>query len=94
MEHPNATWNDFSTRIVQRDVSYQVPSNFLNDEEQTKAQMASLRQEMKNLCSELQEHRVNAVENPCQRDPNQNAEKKHHTVLQLLPHQRTHSKLV
>ena len=24
MENPNATWNDFSTRIIQRDVSYQV----------------------------------------------------------------------
>ena len=36
MEHPNATWNDFSTRILQRDMSYQVSSNFLNDEEQTK----------------------------------------------------------
>ena len=24
MEHPNATWNDFSTRIIQRDVSYWV----------------------------------------------------------------------
>ena len=37
MEHPNATWNDFSTRIIQRDMSYQVSSNFLNDEEQTKS---------------------------------------------------------
>ena len=62
MENPNATWNDFSTRIIQRDVSFQVSSNFLNDEEQTKAQMATLGQEMKNLRSELQEHRVNAVE--------------------------------
>ena len=43
MENPNATWNDFSTRIIQRDVSFQVSSNFLNDEEQTKAQMATLR---------------------------------------------------
>ena len=33
MENPNATWNDFSTRIYQRDVSFQVSSNFLNDEE-------------------------------------------------------------
>ena len=33
MEKPNATWNDFSTRIFQRDVSFQVSSNFLNDEE-------------------------------------------------------------
>ena len=71
MEHPNATWNDFSTKIIQRDVSYQVSSNFLNDEEQTKVQLASLGQEMKNLRSELQEHRVNALENPHQPDPNQ-----------------------
>ena len=71
MEHPNATWNDFSTRIIQRDVSYQVSSNFLNDEEQTKVQLASLGQEMKNLRSELQEHRVSALENPRQPDPNQ-----------------------
>ena len=71
MEHPNATWNDFSTRIIQRDVSFQVSSNFLNDEEQTKVQMASLGQEMKNFRSELQEQRVNAVENPRQPGPNQ-----------------------
>ena len=71
MEHPNATWNEFSTRIIQRDVSYQVSSNFLNDEEQTKVQLASLGQEMKNLRSELQEHRVNALENSRQPDPNQ-----------------------
>ena len=62
MENPNSTWNDFSTRIIQRDVSFQVSSNFLNDEEQTKAQMATLCQEMKNLRSELQDHGVNAVE--------------------------------
>ena len=62
MEHPNATWNDFSTHIIQKDVSFQVSSNFLNDEEQTKAELASLGQEMKNLRTELQEHRVNAVE--------------------------------
>ena len=71
MEHPNATWNDFSTRIMQRDVSYQVSSNFLNDEEQTKVQLASLGQEIKNLRSELQENRVNALENPRQPDRNQ-----------------------
>ena len=70
MEHPNANWNDFSTRIIQRDVSYQVSSNFLNVEEQTKVQLASLGQEMKNLCSELQENRINALEKPYQPDPN------------------------
>ena len=36
MEHPNATWNDFSTRIIQGDLSYQVSSNFLNDENRPK----------------------------------------------------------
>ena len=71
MEHPNATWNDFSTRVIQRDVSYQISSIFLNDEEQTKVQMASLGQEMRNLRSELQEHQINALENPPQLNPNQ-----------------------
>ena len=72
MENPIATWNDFSTRTIQRDVSFQVSSNFLNDEEQTKVQMATLGQEMKNLRSELQEHRVNAVEGTTRAvDPNQ-----------------------
>ena len=71
MENFNATWKDFSTRIIQRDVSFQVPSNFLNDEEQTRAQMATLGQEIKNLQSELQEHRVDAVEgNSRTIDPN------------------------
>ena len=62
MENPNATRNDFSTRIIQRDVSFQVSANFLNDEEPTQVQTATLGQEMKNLRAELQEHRVNAVE--------------------------------
>ena len=39
MEHPNATWNDFSTHLFNKDVSYQVSTNFLNDEEQNKAQI-------------------------------------------------------
>ena len=72
MENPKATWNDFSTRIIQRDVSFQVSSNFLNDEEQTIAQRATLGQELKNLRSEFQEHRVNAVEGTTRPvDPNQ-----------------------
>ena len=62
MEHPNATWNDFSTHLKNKDVSYQVSNSFLNDEEQNKAQMASLGQELKNLRTELKEHRVNALE--------------------------------
>ena len=92
MENPNATWNDFSTRIIQRDVSFQVSSNFLNDEEQTKAQMATLGQEMKNLRSELLEHRVNAVEG--NNRPKSKRETECNTVLQLLPYKRTYPKLV
>ena len=72
MEKPNATWNDFPTRLIQRDVSFQVSPNFLNDEEQTKAEMATLGQEMKKRRSEPQEYRVNALEGrPRTVDPNQ-----------------------
>ena len=92
MENPNATWNDFSTQIIQRDVSYQVSSNFLNDEEQTKVQLASLGQKMKNLRSELQEHRVNALENS--RQPYRYRKGRQNATRFLLPSQRTHSKLV
>ena len=70
MENTTATWTDFSPRISQR-VSYQVSSNYLNDEEQTKVHLASMGQEMKNLHSELQEHRVTALENSRQPEPNQ-----------------------
>ena len=53
-------------------MSFQVSSNFLNDEEETKAELASLGQEMKNLRTELQEHRVNIVEGTSKPvDPNQ-----------------------
>ena len=34
--NPNTTWNDLSTRIIQKIVSFQVSSNIFNDEEQTK----------------------------------------------------------
>ena len=72
MEHPNATWNDFSTHLFNKDVSYPVSTSFLNDKEQNKAQMASSGQELKNLRSDLKEHRVNDLEGD-QRpvDPNQ-----------------------
>ena len=62
MEHPKATWNDFSTHLINKDVSYQVSTSLLNDEEQNKAQMASLGQELRNLRTESKEHRINAVE--------------------------------
>ena len=58
MENLNETWKDFYTRISQRDVSDQVLPNYLYDEEQTKVQLASLGLEMKNLHSELEEHRM------------------------------------
>ena len=62
MEHPNATWNDFPTHLINKDVTYQVSTSFLTDEEQSKAQKASLGQELKNLRTELKEHRINALE--------------------------------
>ena len=73
IENSNATWNDeVSTRTIQRVVSFRVSSNFLNDEKQTKAQTDTLGQEIKNLRSELQEHRGNSVGgNPPIVDPNQ-----------------------
>ena len=71
MEHPNATWNHFATQLINKDVSYQVSTSFLNDEEQNKVQMASLGQEIKNLRTELREHRKNSVEgNQRPIDPN------------------------
>ena len=72
LEHPNATWIAFSTHLFNKDVSYQVSTSFLNDEEQNKARMASLGQELKNLRTELKEHRINALEgNQGSVDPNQ-----------------------
>ena len=38
--------NEFSTQIIQRDLFFEVPSIFLNDEKQTNAEMAALGQEM------------------------------------------------
>ena len=72
MGHPNATWNNFSTHLVIKDVFYQVSTNFLKNEEQNKAQMASLGPELKNLRTELKDYRVNALEgNKRHVDPNQ-----------------------
>ena len=78
MEHPNATtWNVSSTHLINKDVSCQVSSRFLNDEEQNKFQMAPLGQKMKNLRTDLKEHRVNALEgNQKPIDPNQKGRQK------------------
>ena len=53
-------------------MSFQASSNFLNDKDQTKDQMATLGQEKEDLRSELQEQRIRAVEkNSSPVDPNQ-----------------------
>ena len=70
MENPNATWIDFSTRITQKNVSYQFSSNFLSDEKETEVQLASLQQEMKTFGSELKEQQVIALESTRKPDPN------------------------
>ena len=58
--------------IIQKDVSFQVTSKFLNDEEQTKVELVTLRKELKSFRTELQEHRINAIEGmPKPADPNQ-----------------------
>ena len=61
MERPNATWNDFFAHIIQKDLILEVSSTFLSHEAQTKAELATLGQEIKNLRSELKEYHVSAV---------------------------------
>ena len=61
MERPNATWNDFSAQIIQIDLILEVSSAFLSHEAQTKAELATLGQEIRNLRSNSKEHHVNAV---------------------------------
>ena len=56
MECPNATWNDFSTQNLREDVMLPVCSNFLHNVEQIKIQLATMRQEMRNLRIEFQDH--------------------------------------
>ena len=59
--------------------------NFLKDEEQTEVQMATPRQEIKNLGSELQEHRVNAVEGHSQTlDANQKEDEMQHDFATIV----------
>ena len=48
IEHVNATWNNFSTHLITKDVNYQVSTSFPINEEQNKPQMASLGQALKN----------------------------------------------
>ena len=57
MEYLNAAWNAFSTHNIQKDVMVQVSSNFLHDVEQSKTELATLGQEVRNFRVELHEHR-------------------------------------
>ena len=61
MERPNATWNDFCAQIIQKDLILEVSSTFLSHEAQTKAELATLGQEIRNIRSDLKEYHVNAV---------------------------------
>ena len=45
IENPNATWNGFSTRIIQRDVIHQNSSKFLKDDALTKVKFTGTRNE-------------------------------------------------
>ena len=62
MEYPDATWNDFLTHNIQEDVMLQVSSIFLHVVEHIKNELVRKRQEMRNLRTELQEHRVICME--------------------------------
>ena len=62
MGYPNATRDNFLSHDIPEDVMIHVVSKFLHDVEQIKTELAILRQEMRNLRVELQEHRVVAME--------------------------------
>ena len=61
MERPNKTWNDFCAQIIQKDLILEVSSTFLSHEAQTKAELATLGQEIENLRSDLKDYHINAV---------------------------------
>ena len=61
VERPPAKWNDFCTHIFQKDLILEVSSTFLYHEAQTKAELAILGQDIRNLRSELKEYHVSAV---------------------------------
>ena len=61
VERPNATWNDFWSQINQKELILELSSTFLSYEEQTKAELATIGWEIKNLRSELEEYHFKAV---------------------------------
>ena len=49
MEHQNTTWKDFCAHIIEKDLILEVSLTFLSFEAQTKAELVTLGQEIKNL---------------------------------------------
>ena len=62
MGYPNANRKNISSHNIQEDVLIKLSSNFLHDVEEIRTELAILRQEIKNIQVEPQEHRVNAME--------------------------------
>ena len=54
-------WNNSCAQIIQKNLLLEVSSTFLSHEAQTKAELATLGQEIRKLRSNLKEHHVNAV---------------------------------
>ena len=46
MEHTNATWKDYSTHIIHKDVFFHVSSILMKEKEKTKAILATLGRQM------------------------------------------------
>ena len=61
MERQNATWNNFCAQIIQKVLILEVSLTFLSHEAQTKADLATDGQEIRNLRSDLNDYHVNAV---------------------------------
>ena len=95
MENPNATWNDFSSMTLQRDVSFQVFSNFSNDEEQNQGSDGQFgpRAEESTIGTTRTSSQGCRRKFPNSR-PKPNGKTECNTVMQLLPHKRTYPELV
>ena len=95
MERPNAPWNDFCAQIIQKDLILEVFSTFLSHEAQTKAELATLGQEIKNFGSELKEYHVNAVAITSRTfHPDQQGRQKLTRFCNYCHKKRTYTKLV
>ena len=61
MGHPNATWDDFSRHVIDKDLAYQVSATWLNDDEQNKKQIETMNRQLKDLTMAVKENSVNAL---------------------------------